>query len=426
MTDADVAAAVADAYRSEWTQVLATVLRVSRDFDVAEDCVHDAFTQALSRWERDGVPERPGAWLTTVAVREALQAKRRAAVAAKHLPALAVADDGGPEDPSAGTVFAALPDDRLRLIFTCCHPGLPTDARVALTLRLVCGLSSTEVAGAFLVKPATMQARITRAKKRIAGAGIPYRTPTPAELPRRLASVLDTVQLVFNAGYVATDGAELMRVDLADRAIGVARMLHELLPDEGEPAALLAMLLLTDARRAARVGPGGALVPLDDQDRGKWDHPVIDEGLRLLRSALERGATGRYAVLACIAAVHAEPATAAETDWPQIVELYGVLRQRWPSPVVELNRAIAIGAAYGPAAGLTALAELADEPELVAYPYLPAARADFLRRLGELDQAAAAYEEALLLVGNEVEAVYLRRRLAEVNAQPGQCDGGRR
>jgi RNA polymerase sigma-70 factor (ECF subfamily) len=413
VTGSEVADAVTNAYRTEWTQVLATVLRVARDFDVAEDCVQDAFAQALLRWGRDGIPDRPGAWLTTVAVREVLQAKRKAATAARKLPALAVEDDP-PDDPSAGTAFEHLPDDRLRLVFICCHPALSSDARVALTLRMVCGLTSAEVAKAFLVKEATMQARITRAKKKIAEAAIPYRTPTPAELPERLESVFDTVQLVYNAGHIAVSGEALMRADLADRALQVARMLHELLPDDAETGALLALLLLTDARRAARVDASGELVPLDEQDRGRWDRAAIADGLTLLRAALPRGARGRYAVMACIAAVHAEAARADDTDWEQIVQLYELLLRRWPSPVVALNHAIAIGAGRGAEAGLAALDALAGEPELISYPYLPAARADFLRRLGRGEAAAEAYREALLLTGNEVEARYLRRRLAEV------------
>ena len=418
---AGAVAALTIAYRTEWAQVLATVARVSRDLDVAEDCTQDAFAQALLRWGRDGVPDRPGAWLTTVAVRQALQVTRRAATLARKLPALAVPDDAAENmggDPDEGTAFARLPDDRLRLVFTCCHPALAGEARVALTLRLVCGLSSAEVAKAFLVKEATMQARITRAKKKIADARIPYRTPTRAEFPERLENVLDTVHLVYNAGHVAPAGPTLMRVDLADRALQIARMLHELLPSDGESGALLAWLLLTDARRPARVDAGGDLVPLEEQDRSAWDRAAIVEGLTLLRSSLQTGARGRYTVLACIAAVHAEAPTAGDTDWQQIVQLYDVLLQRWPSPVVALNRAIAVGAWQGPAAGLTALDSLADEPDLAGYTYLPAARADFLRRLGHFAQAAQAYREALLLTANTVEATYLQRHLTEVGQPP--------
>lgn len=410
---AQVAAVVTELHRAEWSQVLATVMRVSGDLDLAEDCAQDAFAQALLRWGRDGIPHRPGAWLTTVAVRQALQAKRRAGTLAKKLPVLAT-EDVEATDPSAGTDFEHLPDDRLRLVFICCHPALPSEARVALTLRLVCGLTSGEVARAFLVKEATMQARITRAKKKIADAGIPYRTPTRAEFPERLGSVLDTVQLVYNAGHLAPVGETLMREDLADRALQIARMLHELLPNDAEAASLLALLLLTDARRAARVDAAGNLVPLEEQDRSAWNQTAIGEGLLLLSTSLRGGARGRYAVMACIAAVHAEAKTVSETDWEHIVQLYDLLLRRWPTPVVALNRAIAIGAARGSDFGLAAVDELLGEPDLVSYSYLPAARADFLRRLGRFHESADAYREALLLTVNTVEANYLRRRLAEV------------
>jgi RNA polymerase sigma-70 factor (ECF subfamily) len=411
-----LSAAITQAHRAEWAQVFGTVVRVTRDFDLAEDCVQAAFVQALLRWGRDGVPYRPGAWLTTVAVREALQAKRRAATITRRLPLLVEdAEAGGAgSGTTAATVFDNLPDDRLRLIFTCCHPALSSEARVALTLRMVCGLTSAEVAKAFLVKEATMQARITRAKKKIVEARIAYRTPTPAELPERLESVLDTVQLVYSAGHLAAGGDTLLREDLADRALDIARMLHELLPEDCEVSALLAFLVLTDARRAARVDAEGNLVTLDGQDRALWDPAAISEGRDILRWSLDHGARGRYAILACIAAVHVEAPTAADTDWEQIVQLYDVLLQRWPTPVVALNRAIAVGSARGPAAGLAELEPLSTAPDLVAYPYLPAARADFLRRLGRPREAAESYREALLLTGNEVEARYLHRRLAEV------------
>ncbi len=428
-----VSDAIARAYQTEWAQVLATVMRVSRDVDVAEDCVQDAFTRALLRWGLDGIPDRPGAWLTTVAVREALQVKRRAATAARRLPVLALRAEHSDErsgDPGAGTAFEHLPDDRLRLLFTCCHPTLSREARVALTLRMVCGLSSHEVAKAFLVKEATMQARITRAKKKIAHAAVVYSTPTPAELSERLTSVIDTIHLLYTAGHLAPSGATLVRADLADRAVQLARLLHELLPENGEASALLALLLLTDARRTARVDSAGNLVPLDEQDRRMWDRTAIREGAALVWVALDAGARGTYTVMACIAAVHAEASAADETDWEQIVQLYELLLRRWPTAVVALNHAIAVGAAQGPASGLTALEALADEPELVTYPYLPAARADFLRRLERFEEAADAYREALLLTDNGVEASYLRRRLVEVGGgsrrtpeQPHQTTG---
>jgi RNA polymerase sigma-70 factor (ECF subfamily) len=408
------AAAVRAAYETEWTAVLATVMRVARDFDVAEDCVQDAFAHAVLTWGRDGVPRRPGAWLTTVAVRRALLLHRRSATAARWLPRLASADDE-PSDPSRGTAFEDVADDRLRLIFTCCHPALSNEARVALTLRLVCGLSSAEVASAYVVKEATMQARITRAKKKVAEAGIPYRVPTQAELPSRLPAVLDTINLVLTAGHTAFTGASLMRADLSARAVQLARMLHDLLPDEPETASLLALTLLTLARSPARTDADGLLVPLEQQDRSLWDWDAIAAGGALLRDALSRGASGKYTVMASLAAVHSEARTAEATDWQQAVQLYDLLMRVWPTPVVALNRAIAVGFRDGPAAGLQALEPLGAEPSLATYHYLPAAVADFRRRSGDRDGAACAYREAIMLTANPVEAAYLRRRLDEVH-----------
>jgi RNA polymerase sigma-70 factor, ECF subfamily len=411
---ASVSAAVAAAYRAEWTRVLSTVIRVTRDFDLAEDCVQDAYAQALLSWARDGVPDRPGAWLTTVAVRRALQVHRRSATLATKLPHLLPGEGNLPFGEETPDAFENLPDDRLRLVFTCCHPALSPDGRVALTLRLVCGLSSKEVARTFLVKEATMQARITRAKKKIAEAGIPYRTPAPAEFPERLGSVLDTVYLVYSAGHVAPTGENLMRADLADRGLDIGRMLHELLPDDAETTALLALLLLTDARRQARLDHERELVLLKHQDRGLWDRRAIAEGRRLLETALSTGSSGKYAVMASIAAVHVEAMPGQDPDWAQIIALYGLLLQRWPSPVVVLNRAVAVGELHGPAAGLEELLPLMSDPSLAAYPYLPATRADFLRRLGRCDEAADAYRQALLLTDNRAEAAFLRKRLDEV------------
>lgn len=410
--------AVTAAYRAEWTRVLSTVIRVTRDFDTAEDCVQDAYAQALLSWARDGIPDRPGAWLTTVAVRNALQVHRRASTLAKRLPDLVQEDFEPPADPGAGTVFEELPDDRLRLIFTCCHPALSAESRIALTLRMVCGLTSAEVAKAFLVKEATMQARITRAKKKIADAGIPYRTPTSDELPERVTSVLDTVLLVYNAGHIAAAGDALMRPDLAERALQIARMLHVLLPDDAETVALLALLLLTDARRTARVDDAGDLVQIEHQDRSLWDRDEIREGLDLLGRATSAGSTSRYVIMASLAAVHDEAQSWEATDWARIVALYDLLLERWPTPVVALNRAIAVGFLEGPEAGLSEIAPLMAEAGLATYPYLTAARADFLRRLGRNREAADAYGEALLLTENSVEATYLRGRLEEVSLGP--------
>ena len=389
--------------------MLASTARFTRDLDLAEECAQDAYTQALVTWERDGVPAKPGAWLTTVASNRALDVLRRQAAFRRRLPLL-VADDAAPvvgERP-------AVDDDRLRLVFTCCHPALSGEAQVALTLRLVCGLSTAEVARAFLVQEATMAARITRAKKKIATARIAYRVPSRAELPERLAAVLDVVYLVFTTGHAAPAGDDLVRRDLVDRALDLGRILDQLLPDETGVAGLLALMLLVDARRDSRVGPDGSLVLLADQDRSRWDRSEIEEGVALLTRTLARRTPDRYAVEAAIAAVHAEAPTWAETDWDEVVRLYGVLLGLQPSPIVALNRAAAIGLRDGPQAGLDALAPLADEPVLATYPYLSAARADFLRQLGRMEEARDAYQEALALTGNEVECAFLARRLDEV------------
>jgi RNA polymerase sigma-70 factor (ECF subfamily) len=309
----------------------------------------------------------------------------------------------------------AVDDDRLRLVFTCCHPALSADAQVALTLRLVCGLSTAEVARAFLVQEPTMAARITRAKKKIATARIPYRVPSRSELPERLATVLDVVYLVFTTGHAAPAGDDLVRRDLVDRALNLGRILDQLLPDETGVAGLLALMLLVDARRASRVGPDGSLVLMAEQDRSLWNRPEIEEGAAaLLTRALAGRPPDRYAVEAAIAAVHAEAPSWADTDWDEVVRLYDVLLELRPSPIVALNRAAAIGLRDGPQTGLDALMPLNDEPVLATYPYLSAARADFLRQLGRLEEARNAYEEALALTGNEVERAFLAKRLDEV------------
>jgi RNA polymerase sigma-70 factor (ECF subfamily) len=307
-------------------------------------------------------------------------------------------------------------DDRLRLIFTCCHPALATEARVALTLRLVGGLSTAEVARAFLVKEATMAARITRAKKKIAAARIPYRVPPIDELPARTDAVLNVVHLVYTTGHTSPAGPDLVRADLVERAVDLARMLRALLPGDAEVAGLLALVLLTDARRSTRLGDDGRLVLLADQDRSRWDRAAIQEGAGLVRYALRDRRPGRFVLMAAIAAVHSQAPTWEATDWAEIIGLYDLLLERWPSPVVALNRAVAVGLAEGPAAGLAALDALAAEPLLATYNYLAAARADFLRRLGRAGEARAAYGEALLLSENAVERAFLADRLAEVES----------
>jgi RNA polymerase sigma factor (sigma-70 family) len=411
---AEVAAAVADAHRREWAFVLAATVRVARDLDLAEECAQDAFAQALTSWAADGVPHRPGAWLTTVARRRALDALRHETVVRRTLPLL-VSDD---VEPAVDEVVAerdgAIPDDRLRLVCTCCHPALSREAQVALTLRLVCGLTTAEVARAFLVSEATMAARITRAKKKIASARIPYRVPSADELPTRIGAVLEVVHLLFTTGHTAPAGEELVRRDLVERSIDLGRMLWVLLPNDPDVAGLLALVLLTDSRRATRVDAVGRLVVLEEQDRTRWDSGEIAEGVALVGAALRRRPAGRFALQAAIAAVHAQAPSWRDTDWREIVALYDGLLHVWRSPVVALNRAVAVGFADGPAAGLAAVDALADEPQLAGYGYAAAARADFLRRLGRLDEARVAYDEALLLTENAAERAFLEQRLIEL------------
>jgi RNA polymerase sigma-70 factor, ECF subfamily len=402
--------------------VLAATVRLTRDLDLAEECTQDAYAQALATWPRTGIPDRPGAWLTTVARNRARDRLRRESAFARALPLL-VMDDvvPGPEDDADRPIMdePIVDDDRLRLIFTCCHPALSSEAQVALTLRLLCGLSTAEVARAFLVQESTMAARITRAKKKITTARIPYRVPSAADRPERVGAVLEVLHLVFATGHTAPIGEHLVRRDLVVGAVGLARMLHLLLPLDREVTGLLALMLLTDARRETRVSAGGQLVLLADQDRTRWDRPMIDEGVALLTTSLASGAPSRYALQAAIAAVHAQAPTWSDTDWAEIVGLYDGLLRQWPSPVVELNRAVAIGLRDGPQAGLRALAPLLDEPALSTYGYLSAARADFLRRLESWAAAAAAYEEALALTDNDVERAFLTDRLGEVRARLG-------
>ncbi|MGW1491816.1 RNA polymerase sigma factor [Streptomyces sp. NPDC002402] len=418
-TDPAVAAAVADAHRREWAFVLAATARLTHDLDLAEECVQDAYAKALTVWGERGIPRRPGGWLTTTARNRALDVLRRDATLRRSLPQLldlsgdpftepeALVDGDGPEE---------FPDDRLRLIFTCCHPALAEEAKVALTLRLLCGLTTAEVARAFLVGEPAMAARITRAKKKIAAAQIPYRVPPADELPARIEAVLTVVHLLFTTGHTAPAGADLVRRDLVERALDLARMLRTLLPDDAGVAGLLALILLTDARRDTRSADDGRLLLLAEQDRTQWDRAAMGEGIALVREALRRRPPGRFALMAAIAAVHAEAPSWEETDWWEVVALYDLLVQIWPSPVVALNRAVAVGFAGGPAAGLAAVDALAAEPQLAGYGYLAAARADFLRRLGRTAEARSAYEEALLLTENAVESNFLAGRLEQLGS----------
>lgn len=406
MTD-DVGTAVDRAHREEWARVLAATVQVTRDLDLAEECAQDAYAQALRTWGRDGVPDRPGAWLTQVARNRARDVLRRESAFHRVLPMLVTEESvPGPGD--------LLDDDRLRLVFTCCHPALAQETQVALTLRLVCGLTTAEVARAFLVSESTMAARITRAKRKISTARIPYRVPPPDQLGERVSAVVQVVHLIFTTGHAAPEGAHLIRRDLVDGAIRLARMLHLLMPTEAQVSALLALLLLIDARAGTRLAPDGRMLLLSEQDRSRWDRTLIAEGVGLLTDALRRQSPTRYAIEAAIAAVHAEAPSWSDTDWSEIVALYGVLRTLWPSPVVELNLAVAIGFRDGPRAGLSALEPLASDPALATYGYLSAARAEFLRQLGRRREAALAYEEAIALTGNEVERAFLAERLDDV------------
>nr|WP_255620657.1 DUF6596 domain-containing protein [Pseudonocardia sp. DSM 110487] len=401
----DVRRAVADAHRREWATVLAATVRVTRDLDLAEECVQDAYAAALESWTRGGVPSRPGAWLTTAARHNALDVVRRARTQQAKLHLLV--------EPPA---LPAVADDRLRLVFLCCHPALAPEAQVALTLRLVCGVPTPDVAQAFLVPEPTMAARITRAKKKIAASRIPFRMPPPGELPGRVDAVLTVIHLLFTTGHTAPAGRVLTRNDLTERALDLARMLHALLPREREVGGLLALLLAGHARRATRTTPDGRLLRLDEQDRAAWDREAIAEADGLVVRSMRGGDPGRFALQAAIATLHAVAPAYEDTDWPQILVLYDELLRRWPSPVVALNRAVAVAMVHGPAAGLAEIDALDGDPRLAGYRYLPAAKADLLGRLGRSADAAAAYKQAIALTANEAERAYLVGRLAEANA----------
>jgi RNA polymerase sigma-70 factor, ECF subfamily len=403
--------AVERAFREERAAVLATLIRHVGDFQLAEDAVQDAFAAAVATWPRDGVPRNPGAWITTAARRRAIDRLRRARSLADRTDRVAeLARLEAQEHPSVSE-DSLVADDRLRLIFTCCHPALDMPARVALTLRMLGGLSTGEVARAFLVSEPTMGKRIVRAKRKIADAHIPYRVPSDDELPDRLDGVLRVVYLIFNEGYSASEGDRLVRGELCSEAIRLGRLLSSLMPDDGEVLGLLALMMLSDARRPARVDLEGGYVALDGQDRSCWDRGRIREGLRALERAVRLRRAGRYQVQAAIAALHIEGSDSEQTDWARIAELYGALAELSPSPVVELNRAAAVGFARGPDAGLTLLGPLLADPALERYQPLHAAHADLLRRSGDLEGAGRAYERAIELSANAVERSELERRL---------------
>jgi RNA polymerase sigma-70 factor, ECF subfamily len=410
---ADVEAAVAEAFRQEWGRIVATLIRTTGDWDLAEECAQEAFASALERWPRDGLPRSPGAWLTTAARNRAVdRLRRRSTEAAKLREVATMAHLEESADPGHGDE-SGVPDDRLRLIFTCCHPALPLEARVALTLRTLTGMTTAEIARAFLVTEATMAKRLVRAKSKISNAGIPYRVPPAHLLPERTSGVLAVLYLLFNEGYAASASAELVRWDLCVEAIRLARLLAQLMPDEPEVLGLVALMLLHDARRAARVDAAGGLVTLDNQDRTLWDQDEIGDGVALLEAAGRLERPGPYQLQAAIAACHSTALDAADTDWARIAELYAHLVRLVPSAVVKLNQAVAIAMASGPAAGLELVEALDASGELAGYHLLPATRADLLRRLDRPTEAAAAYREALDLAPTEPERRYLARRLAE-------------
>jgi RNA polymerase sigma-70 factor, ECF subfamily len=400
-------AAVAEAFRQEWGKIVASLIRMTGNWDLAEECTQDAFAAALTKWASDGVPDRPGAWLTTTARNRALDRLRRSKTEAVKLQEVAVLSV--PEEPAAWG-DSGVPDDRLRLMFTCCHPALTLEARVALTLRTLAGLTTAEIGRAFLASEGTMAKRLTRAKHKIRDAGIPYRVPPAHLLPERTTGVLAVLYLLFNEGYSASAGGDLMRPDLTGEAIRLGRLLAALMPDEPEATGLLALMLLQDARSAARLDAAGELVSLEDQDRTRWDTVKIAEGIAVLEAALRRP----YQLQAAIAACHAEARRADDTDWAQIALLYGELHKFVPSAVVELNRAVAIAMAEGPEAGLALVDELAASGGLSGYYLLPATRADLLRRLNRRPEAAASYRAALNLAPTEPERRYLAKRLLEV------------
>jgi len=396
--------------------VLAATVRVARSLDLAEECVQDAYASAMTAWDKSGVPDNPAAWLTTAAKRRAIDAIRRDVALRSRLPLLVV-DDEEPagladEEKDMEKLSEVVPDERLRLIFVCCHPALAQEAQAALTLRLVCGLPVPDIARAFLVTEPTMAARLTRAKKKIATARIPYRVPRPADLPERLRAVLAVIHLLFTAGHTAPSGAALVRGDLVDRAMHLARMLSSLLPDDTEARGLLALLLVTDARRATRVDASGHLLRLQDQDRSQWDRAALAEADAMIVSCLRAAPPGRYVLQAAIASLYAEAPAYDQTDWPQLVVLYDRLLSVWPSPVVALNRAVPLAMAEGPEAALAEVESLEGDERLAGYQYLPAIKADLLSRLGRTAEAAAAYRQAFDLAANEAERAFLAGQLA--------------
>jgi RNA polymerase sigma-70 factor, ECF subfamily len=417
---ADVEAAVAEAFHAEWGRVVATLVRLTGDWDLAEECAQDAFATALERWPRDGIPRRPGAWLTTVARHRAVDRARRARVGeskTREVAAMAAgSDDGLGSEAEAGAESEGeeVTDDRLRLMFTCCHPALTFEARIALTLRTLAGMTTSEIAHAFLVPEATMAQRLVRAKRKIRNAGIPFAVPPPYQLVERTAAVLAVIYLLFNEGYSASSGTDLVRRSLTAEAIRLGRVLCTLMPDEPEALGLLALMLFHDARRDARVDGNGDIVLLSEQDRTRWDAAAIAEGRLRLDAAARLGRPGPFQVQAAIAACHVRDGVT--TDWAEIADLYDHLYVMTPSAVVALNRAVAVSMSEGPEAGLVLLDHIAPDGELRGYHWLPAARADMLRRLGRRGEAAESYRRAFDLAGTDAERRYLESRLLETSA----------
>lgn len=402
---------VDDVYRAESRRVLATLIRVLGDFDLAEEALHDAFAAAVEQWERDGVPANPRAWLVSAGRFKAIDAIRRRARFDASLAELAQRIES--HSRSVDPLDEGVEDDRLRLIFTCCHPALPPEAQVALTLREVCGLTTEEIASAFLTTPPTLAQRIVRAKAKIRDAGIPYQVPSREDLPNRLDTVLQVVYLVFNEGYAASSGETVTRADLSGEAIRLGRLLVELLPD-AEVQGLLALMLLHESRRAARTSPSGDIVLLDDQDRALWNRGQIEEGRALVARALASRQFGPYTLQAAISAMHADASGADTTDWPQIVGLYDLLLSANPSPIIELNRAVAVAMRDGPEIGLTLVDEILARGDLTGYHLAHAARADLCRRLGRVSEALVAYQKALQLTRQEPERRFLEQRIAKL------------
>jgi RNA polymerase sigma factor (sigma-70 family) len=408
----DIRRAVEDAHRDEWARVLASTVRVAHDLDLAEESVQEAFAEALISWEREGVPLKPGAWLTTVARRRAIDSLRRASTQRLKLrlliePATSdddemILSDAGLESPRALAV-----DDTIRLVFMCCHPALSREAQMALTLRLVAGMATSDIARCFLVSESTMAARLTRAKKKIAVAGIPFRAPTSEEIPERLDGVLGVIYLLYTVGHTAPSGGDLVRKGTVDDALRLARLVHRLMPEEREVDGLLALLLVNNARQESRITEGGAVQRISEQDRSKWDLDAINSAHELIVSSLQAGRPGRYTLQAAIASLHAQAPSFDEVDWPQIVQLYNELLLVWPNPVVQLNRAVALSKTAGPEIALKEVEILERDHRLDQYQYLPAIKAYLLEQLGRTDEAERARSRAFELSANEVERAFL-------------------